>query len=61
MVAFFSKPELFSDPKENWCNLSICSFSSSSLIQENRKSHYDLPILLSFESYDKKLNYEKRI
>ena len=67
MVAFFLKPELFSDPKENWFNLSICSFSSSSLIQENRKPHYDLPILLSpisiflFESYDIKLNYQKRV
>ena len=49
-VAFFSKPELFSDPKE----------------KENRKPHYDLPILLSpisiflFESYDIKLNYKKK-
>ena len=66
-VAFFSKPELFSDLKENWCNLSICSFSSSStLIQENKKPHFDLPILLSpisiflFESYDIKLNYKKK-
>ena len=64
-VAFFSKPELFSDPKENWCNLSICSFSNSSLIQENKRPHYDLPTLLSpisiflFESYGIKLNYKK--
>ena len=65
-VAFFSKPELFSDPKENWCNLSICSFSrGSTLIQENWKPHYDLPTLLSpisiflFESYGIKLNYKK--
>ena len=66
-VAFFSKPKLFSDPKENWCNLSICSFSNSSLIQENKRPHYDLAILLSpfsiylFESYDIKLNYKIRI